>query len=79
MKQKSFKVQTDSVGEVTVETRGKRGIYIVRFNYEGENVKRTLKSSNKNLALQNLDPVIKKFLGDRSNQKKPNSLFDVSA
>ena len=62
MQRKKLKVSTAQVGEVSLETRGKRGTYHVSFHFKGSHIRRSLKSTDKTQALGNLPGVLQDFL-----------------
>ncbi len=61
MNQKQFRVNTDSHGEVTLETKGKKGTYRVSFQHMGKHHRRSLKTSNKTVALERLPKLLAEY------------------
>ncbi len=61
MRIKSFRVETESHGEILIEARGKKKIYSASFYHEGKHVRRSLRTPNKNIAVNQLTLVLAEF------------------
>lgn len=61
MNTKQFRVKTDSHGEVLIEARGKKSTYSASFNHQGSHVRRSLKTGNRDAAIEKLNSVLAEY------------------
>jgi integrase len=66
-------------GEVTIEARGKKGIYSVSFTDEGRHIRRSLQTSNRKVAIAKVESVLAEYFSSEEIGLSRDAVEQISS